>query len=242
MPEETPVAPQTIVRSEIVLVKEDLTNAKFSEIEVALYEKDKDLRKQKEAARKERQKLEKILEKAMKVGTDVTPVALEGLEAELKKLGDETQGGCSRSLGRVAREEIVELDDGTKLEYDEDADEGPYYISERGVVAYRRPLTDKETQRVAWTESYAKLVRRTLTLEEQAALNNITECEKLLEELTEAITEVQQEKSELPMRKRQAEAAVARRVMEATPEGQFMADALGMEEDKPLLEAAKDAE
>jgi hypothetical protein len=237
--EAKPVAvlPKTMASCEVTINKDDVINAKFSNVEIELYKKTKEAEKAQAKEKREKEKTEADLRKLLQVGTDVTPPVLEPLEAVYKALGEETKGGCARSLCEVSRDEVVKLSDDSELNWEDDEAPQPHYISEVGFVLYRRPLSDEDTHRASWTKPYERPTYRALSAAEQAELDKILGHEKRIGELMEELRVFARQKSELPMRKRMAAAAMVNEIVKATAEGQAMADAIGMDEvDMPLLE------
>jgi hypothetical protein len=230
-------APQTDIKAELTLTKEDLVRIKYAEQEDRLHKKQKGLNKDKKKESEAQRKAEKAFEKILGSGTDETPADFTGLAMQLEGLGNEAKGGCSRSLIKVKEEQEVKLSDGTVLEGQEDG-KGPYYIAERRMLAWRPRFKDEEHERPQYIEAYHDTVRRLLSNEEQRALDVVLEQEERVEALNKELLKVKEAISELPLMQRQAEAAIARKVLEATAAGQQMIEALGSV-DVPMLEEAK---
>lgn len=231
-------APVTDIRAELTLTKEDLVSIKYAEEEDKLHKKQKALWDEKKKESEAQKKAEKAFEKILAAGTDEVPAEYTVLAEALEALGNETKGGSSRSLIRVRPEQEVKLSDGTQLDGDED-DKGPYYISERRMLAWRPHLKDDEHERPQYIEAYHDTIRRMLSVEESRALDVVLEQEERVEKLNKELLKVKEAISELPLMRRQAEAAIARKVLEATAAGQAMIDALGGVE-TPLLAEAED--
>jgi hypothetical protein len=230
--------PQTEIRAELTLTKEDLVRIKYAEEEDRLHKKQKALNKDKKKESEAQRKAEKAFEKILGAGTDETPAEYADLAAALETLGNETKGGSARSLIKVKEEQEIKLSNGAVLEGQEDG-KGPYYISERRMLAWRPPLNEEAHQRPDYIEAYHDTVRRSLSDEEQRALDVVLEQEERVEALNKELLKVKEAISELPLMQRQAEAAIARKVLEATAAGQQMIEALGSV-DVPMLEEAKE--
>lgn len=236
--EKVAQAPETIIKAELTLTKEDLVRIKYAEEEQKLHTKQKGRHRDLNKERKALEKAEKAFAKILANGTDETPAPFQALAVSLEELGNETKGGCSRSLLKVKEEQEIKLSDGTVLEGQED-EKGPYYVSERRMLAWRPHLQDDEHERPQYIEAYHDTDRRVLSQEEMRALDIVIDQEDRVEAINKELLKVQEAISELPLMQRQAEAAIARRVLEQTPEGQQMIEALGSVA-VPLLEAADD--
>lgn len=237
---EDKFAPQTDIKAELTLTKEDLVRIKYAEEEQRLHKKQKDLNKEKAAEQKKLQKAENAFRKVLAEGTEDIPEEFARLAESLEDLGNETKGGTARSLMKVGPDQKVTLFGGDVLEgVEEDEGPTPYYVSERRMVAWRPHLKDDDRERPQYIEAYNDTILRVLTDAEQRSLDTVVEQEERVSALKKELLKVKEAISELPLMQRQAEAAIARRVLEATAAGQEMIEALGGVE-VPLLEEAKE--
>jgi hypothetical protein len=230
---ETPKKPEVEVKAELTLTKEDLVKIKYAAQEKALDEKEDGLAKELKSEREKLRKAEAAFEKVLAAGTDELPEEFAPLAAALTALGNETDGGSARSLHKLKPESTVKLTDETELEGDED-NKGPYYVSERRMIAWRPPLKEDGHERPQYIEAYHDTIRRALTDNEQRALDTVVELEERIKDLDEQLLATKKLIGKLPKMMRQAEAAVAQRVLEQTAEGKMMLEA--MDGVKNLLE------
>jgi hypothetical protein len=219
--------PNVDVKVEIILTKEDLIKKKYADQERVLDNKEDGIQKAIKEESKKRDKASATFEKVLAAGTDAMPAEFESLSTVFQALGNETDGGSSRSLHQLNPAQMVTLTDGTELQGNEDSDgEKVYYIAERRMIAYRPQLGDDSHERPQYVECYHDRVRRLLTDEERHAMDSVLELENRVKELNEELVEVKKAISQLPKLMRQAEAAVIDRILERTAEGKMMLEAV----------------